>query len=168
MATADDLIAVLTESGLGFVPDDIRRFAEAARADLRSYRASRVGLREDAPAQGPLEPATLFFIPERYQEQSEEFLVFECFVRTFVDPVALGLAVLNHLRSTDADELTGVIFDRPGALDNADRLSIDDVPRLTSALQELQELAYMIGAEVFGGAFRRSDFWRSRGNNRQG
>src|SRR5687768_1426103 len=121
--TPDDLIAEVVEAAMEFVPADALIFQAEAREELATYREMREEERRERfldrerppererprEREGPDEPepprerqgtsyrGPRHVVPERYESRAEVFIVFETFVRFFLDPVLTAAEIPDLL-----------------------------------------------------------------------
>jgi hypothetical protein len=103
----------------------------------------------------------VFVVPERYAGRAEVFVVFEVFMRHFVDPILVAAEVPDLLRETD-DSVERLGFARFGE-DALDTVDVRDSGALREDASALAAMAQELGRDLFGERFRSSDFWGNVG-----
>ena len=162
----DDLILELQQAAAETEPADAAEFAAAARDELAAYREQRelrVQREREASEDGEETQAhrrLAITIPERYEAQAELFLVFDTFVRFFVDPIVVAASIPEVMpRELQGTGVNRLAFHRFGEQET-DGIPIDELQRtLTADVDELTTLAAILGRALFGERFRTSDFW---------
>jgi CRISPR/Cas system-associated protein Csm6 len=158
--SAEDLITELIDAAGELAPADIAVFAAEARDELAAYRQRRETVFVREP--GGFEPAaSIFTIPERYAGRAEVFVVFEVFVRCFIDPIVVAAEIPNLLIETD-DTVERLGFARFGE-ELPETISVRDNGGLIEDAAALTAMAEDLGRELFGARFRSSDFWGGLG-----
>jgi hypothetical protein len=149
---ADDLIIVMANAAAKFAPHEAAEFEAVARHMLSAFRTDREARsqREEGPV-----------IPNRYRGRESQFIVFDAFVRSFIDPIQIGSETLELLSELDPEHKPSALgFLHPEEPSTRmETLGIPTRQRLVTDLLELQNMATTIGAEVFGSHFLPSDFW---------
>jgi hypothetical protein len=155
---ANDLITELVEAAEEFAPADAAIFAVEARDELAAYRQQRemiVVVREGERFEQAM---PVFSIPERYTDRGEVFVVFEVFVRHFIDPIVVLAGIPNLLMETD-DAVERFGFARFGE-EAPQTFSVRDNGGPREDAGALTAMAGALGRDLFGERFRTSDFWR--------
>jgi hypothetical protein len=157
----EDLIAELVQAAEEFAPADAETFAAEAREDLAAYRLRRQTIAIVRDREGRPRRTPVFVVPERYAGRAEVFVVFEVFVRHFVDPILVAAEVPDLLRETD-DSVERLGFARFGE-DALDTVDVRDSGALREDASALAAMAQELGRDLFGERFRSSDFWGNVG-----
>jgi hypothetical protein len=153
--SAEELLRELETAAREYAPVEAELFAITARDDLADWRQT-----QDRERQSELGEER---IPAQYRSRAEEFLVFDAFVRIFLDPIATAVAIGSMLDEMSNLEIRSLTFGRFGD-DGASggQISRDNIPQLRHDRNELQELTAEFGRATFGNIFRTADFWGRR------
>jgi hypothetical protein len=163
--SAEDLISELEAAAREIVPFDAAEFSAEVRDELAAYREQellpltreREGGRERF---GRGKPGIL--VPERYRPRAEVFVVFETFVRSFVDPIMVAAEIPDLLANVDRDQqVTGLAFRRFGE-EQATAVRPPEPKVLFEDASQLMAMAGNLGRALFGSNFRDEDFWVGR------
>jgi hypothetical protein len=148
MADSDELLQAIELEAREFAPREAERFSDAARQDLAEWRELRTGKRLEVR------------IPDRYRGMEEEYVVFDAFVRTFIEPIALSSSIASTLRELRWLDVRTVSFELFGeSRTPSGQVSAEDADRLGGDVRHLEEVAIALGRDVFGDRFRPHDFW---------
>jgi len=155
----EDLIQQISGSAAEFAPVEASAFREIALENIATFREQvstetaieirlQVRLREV--------PSPRFFIPDKYSESPEVFLVFDAFVGVFLEPLEAAVSAMNLLSEF---ELNQIAFARPREDPTLrETIRINQNTPLRNARLELREIATDIGVELFGPKFVIDDF----------
>jgi hypothetical protein len=154
--TAENLITELIKAAAEFAPADAATFETEALDELAAYRLARETVTVVEEREGRVRAVPAFSIPERYARRAEVFVVFEAFVRYFIDPIVVNAEISELLQNNDFVERLG--FARFGEREIA-TISIRNIGFLRDDAKILTEMAADLGRDLFGEQFRPQDFW---------
>jgi hypothetical protein len=166
--TAEDLIAEIREAASDFTAGEAEIFAQEARQEVAQYRQAALtfGFGEETRIRA-VGLGQTFVVPEPYRSRAEVFLVFEVFVRFFIDPILVGASLPELLGEIDPEVERLEFVDSPF---NSGRETGNPEPRilylgetgeLRAGASGLIEIATELGRALFGEAFRAGEFWET-------
>lgn len=162
--SADELISELEEAATEVAPVEAVEFVAEARDELAAYREQQnvprqferttEGERFDIRRSG-------IIVPSRYRDRAEVFVVFETFVRFFLDPVTVAAEIPNLLARVDPEwQINQFAFLRFGEEPPA-AVQPPESGVLLEDSADLIAMATRLGSALFGDSFRAEDFWTS-------
>ena len=166
--TAEDLIAEIREAASDFAAAEAEIFAQEATQEVAQYRQAVLtfGFGEEARVR-PFGLGQTFVVPEPYRSRAEVFLVFEVFVRFFIDPILVGASLPELLGEIDPKierlEFVDSPFDLSRETGNPEPriLDLGETRELMADARGLIEIAAELGRALFREAFRAADFWET-------
>src|SRR5438132_7739606 len=104
----EDLIQQISDSAAEFAPVEAADFREIALENIATFREqvsieTAIELREQMPLREV--PSPRFFIPDKYSESPEVFLVFDAFIGVFLEPLEAAVSAMNLLPEFELNQI---------------------------------------------------------------